>query len=426
MKICVVCLFIALSMFMACGVLLNTTEKEGYCIVLSITGNSGGKGLLALQKTDKILVIDSLPFFSKGNLCFRGKKSLLPGQYTYIQNGRRLFNFLISFEQRTDLHFIVSVENGRTIQLVAQGDRENSAYMEFQRFIQNANRNPNISRTDVEKIDRYTDSIAKCYPNTLLEIIANNISKPPLPKHLALHDRRILHTSILPIRLQSLFTNIVPAQLEYVIPQIDSILLLATDPLVKEWCGEFLLNYFLSSDIMGMENASVYIAKKYLAGEIKSNDAELLTEIANYVSFNEHALLGMTAPDLFLYNAEGQKISLLNLKADYTILLFYDHECPLCREHIPEIESIYKQYQAKNIMVFAVYTQDRFEEWQRYVQTLNREWIHVWDPNFSSGFHRLYNVTGTPKIYLLDQNKTIIGRGVDAIVLKKILSHYIN
>ena len=401
-------------------------QNSGYAIRLTLSGNSTGKVALALQTTNNVVIIDSLPVLNGSSLLFLGNQSLTPGQYTFLQNNRRLFNFLISFERKVDLQFTAKVENGRTTELTAEGDAENSAYMEFQRFIQDANRNPNLTENDIRKIDRYTDSIARRFPNTLLAIIANNISTPPLPQYMALGDKRVLHTSILPVRLQSFFTNVVPPQPDLVIPQIDSILRRCTDPAVKEWCGEFLLGFFLSSNIMGMENAALHVAKKYLSSELKTSDNDLLFEIENYVSFNEHSLLGMNAPELLLPNAQGQFVSLNKLVADYTILLFYDEDCPICQEELPEIDKVYKQYKAKNVRVYAVYTQDRFEAWRRYAQTLNPEWIQVWDPDFTSGFHKLYNVTGTPKIYLLDRNKKIIGRGIDADVLQQILSYHLD
>lgn len=405
---------------------LFAAHRSGYDIHLTLSGASIGKVALGLQTTNDVVIIDSLPKINKGSYLFTGKKSLAPGQYTFIQNGRRLFNFLISFDQYTDLHFYTHVENGRTTNVKVQGDAENQAYLEFQRFIQDANRLPHLSQVDINRIDHYTDSVARRYPNTLLSIIAHNISKPPLPQYMALHDRRVLHTSILPIRLQNFFTNIVPPQPELVIPQIDSILNRCTDPLVKEWCGEFLLGYFFSSPIMGMENVAIHIAKKYTEGQIQSSHPELIAELSSYVSFNEHSLVGMAAPELNLPDLDGNKRSLRDVGTAYTILLFYDEDCPICREEIPLIEQLYQQYKSRRVQVYAVYTQDRYQAWREYALTLNSEWVHVWDPDFSSGFHKLYGVTGTPKIYLLDRNKTIVGRGIDASVLQQILSYQLD
>jgi len=385
------------------------------------------KVTLALQNADKIVVINSTPVVKSGTYRFEDKQTLAPGQYIFLLNGKRLFNFLISSEKWVDLQFSAKIEHGRATQITAKGDKENNAYIEFQRFIQEANRNPNtpLSEYDISQIDRYADSIAKRFPNTVLALIANFTSKPPHPKYMALHDPRVLNTSYLPLLMRNYFTNLVSDHSYSVIPQVDSILNRCTNPLVKEWCGEFLLNYFFSSNIMGMENVTVHIAKKYLDGELKASDNEMLAELWNYVAFNERCLLGMPAPELRLPDLSNQLKSLRDIRANYTILLFYDDDCPICREEIPKINEIYRQYRTKGVAVYAVYTQDRYNMWRNYTQNLN-EWIHVWDPYFASGFHRLYNVTGTPKLYLLDRNKTIIGRGIDSEILQQLLTFYIN
>ena len=43
----------------------------------------------------------------------------------------------------------------------------------------------------------------------------------------------------------------------------------------------------------------------------------------------------------------------------------------------------------------------------------NQEWTNVWDPGYTSNFRRLYDVTSTPIIYILDKNKKIIAKRLD-------------
>jgi peroxiredoxin len=382
--------------------------------------------VLALETVGKVVVIDSIPIVKKGRYHFRGTESLTPGQYTFIQNNRLLFRFLISRRQKSKLQFSAHIEGGKTTEIKAFRNAENEAYFGMQRFMLDINRTANLSGADVSMIDRYTDSIAHQVPNTLLAIIAGNISKPPLPQNLFLHDRRVLNTSLLPVRIPSLFTHIVPAHPEFVIPQIDSILNLCTDPKVKEWCGKFLLDYFISSDIMGMENAAVYVAKKFINGELYHANQDIINELETYVAFNELSLIGLIAPELSLRDIDERVVSLSQIDADYVVLIFFDEDCPICREEITEIDRLLQHYQSDDVKVYAVYTQDRYDAWRKYVATLNPQWIWVWDHDFSSGFHKLYGVTGTPSVYLLDRNKTIIGRRIDAHVLKQILSYLID
>ncbi|MCL1973851.1 MAG: TlpA family protein disulfide reductase [Bacteroidetes bacterium] len=218
------------------------------------------------------------------------------------------------------------------------------------------------------------------------------------------------------------FTQALPPLPDSVIVDVDQILERCPSPEVKNRCGSLLLQYFITSPIMGMENVAVHIAKKYIDGELHADNEELEQYLHTYVAFNEPSLIGKTAPELSLPDPNGCLVSLKELEADYTILLFYDKDCAVCSEQMPLIRQVYEKYQSRKIAVYAVYTQDNMEAWLRYIADLPAEWIHVWDPDFSSGFHKLYNVTGTPRIFLMDSHKTIIGRELDAHLLDLILS----
>jgi len=51
------------------------------------------------------------------------------------------------------------------------------------------------------------------------------------------------------------------------------------------------------------------------------------------------------------------------------------------------------------------------------------DWISVWDPDMSSGFQEKFNVRSTPKIFLLDKDKIIIGRDLNTENLEELLTN---
>jgi hypothetical protein len=66
------------------------------------------------------------------------------------------------------------------------------------------------------------------------------------------------------------------------------------------------------------------------------------------------------------------------------------------------------------VQVFAVLTQNNKEKWMKAIRDYKiQEWTNVWDPTYSSDFRRLYDVTSTPVIYILDKNKRIIAKRMD-------------
>jgi AhpC/TSA family. len=427
------CLYCSLS---ACGSRLprQTASEPSVGYAISLKAQAGGISSssppisLAVQQGEHILIVDSLPLTqTDGTLLFSGPEPLVPGQYLFIQHDRRLFPFLISFQEHQLMTFSAHIQDGHSSQLEVIGSEENNAYIAFQNYVIDFGRKASFSEADFARFDAYTDSVAKAWPNTILAMLARNASSPPLPEYMALDDIRILHTSILPLRLRNLFDKIVPPSPEFVIPQVEQILKRATVPDVKAYCAHFLLTYFMSSPIMGLEAVVIHLAQNYyLNHTIPLRDSSLLPELATYVEFTKQSLVGLPAPELLLQDLQGGYRSLRELPAPYTILLFYDDACVICREVLPEIQEVYQKYAAsKNLAVYAVYAQTAFVAWQDYAAGLPHDWVHVWDPEFSSGFHRLYGVTGTPELFLIGPDKTILGRELTPSALQQMLSLYL-
>lgn len=174
-----------------------------------------------------------------------------------------------------------------------------------------------------------------------------------------------------------------------------------------------VLNFAVHSDIMGMESLSVAVAKKYyLSGDAYWADSTILSRLAELVSKEEHTLLGKTAPELVMEDwQEGYK-SLHQVEAPYTLLIFFEPNCSHCKVIIPKIyDTVWKKYEGKGLAVFCVYTQTNRDEWEEFIHDKGLYgWTHVWDPHNTTNFRYYYDVTVTPRIFLLDKNKKIIGK----------------
>jgi len=57
---------------------------------------------------------------------------------------------------------------------------------------------------------------------------------------------------------------------------------------------------------------------------------------------------------------------------------------------------------------------------------VGKNWIFAWDPSLESDFPRLYNVIKTPQIFLLNDDKKIIGRNLNDEALSRLLNAEIN
>jgi peroxiredoxin len=97
-----------------------------------------------------------------------------------------------------------------------------------------------------------------------------------------------------------------------------------------------------------------------------------------------------------------------NLDTDYTILLFYQGECPLCEDALIDLANKYKQLKVQNIRVIAI-SADKTE--QGFKKKLA---YHQWPENYcdftgmaGENFTN-YGVMGVPTLFLLDQEGVVL------------------
>ena len=63
---------------------------------------------------------------------------------------------------------------------------------------------------------------------------------------------------------------------------------------------------------------------------------------------------GKTASDFSWYNSEGKKVSLNSFRGKTVLINFWATWCGPCKEELPDIEAISKQYSSKGLVVIGV------------------------------------------------------------------------
>lgn len=209
----------------------------------------------------------------------------------------------------------------------------------------------------------------------------------------------------------------------------DFLIGVSKDSVMKTYVARYLFEKFYNSPIMGMEAPAIYLAKNYfLNGKLKGFNSSDLETLTLFVEFNKNSLIGMDAPDLKMETVSGDSITLWGIKSQYTLLYFYDDECSVCRSEAPKIKSVLKEFSNLDISVFAVYVQSSKENWKADISKsyppdslAGHKWNFLWDTLMQSDYQRLYGVISTPKLFLIDQQKKIVGRNLRASSLGDLL-----
>ena len=178
----------------------------------------------------------------------------------------------------------------------------------------------------------------------------------------------------------------------------------------------YLLNESNQSQIMGMDKVFVVLSEKYILKDPKTwLDTAVVNKVRDRVNAVKPNLIGNIAPELKLPDSEGNYYSLRQVNAKYTLLYFWEPDCSHCQKTTPLLnKDLYQVLKSKGVDIYAVLTQNNKEKWTKAIQEYKiQEWTNVWDPSYTSNFRKLYDVTTTPIIYILDKNKKIVAKRLD-------------
>ena len=116
-----------------------------------------------------------------------------------------------------------------------------------------------------------------------------------------------------------------------------------------------------------------------------------------------------TTPEFSLNTPDGKKISLKDFRGKVVLLNFWASWCVPCREEMPAMEKLYKEYRDKNFVVLAVAVKDRKQDAIDFVNELKITYPIALDPEAQVG--SLYGAWGLPATYLIGPKGEGLARG---------------
>jgi thiol-disulfide isomerase/thioredoxin len=219
----------------------------------------------------------------------------------------------------------------------------------------------------------------------------------------------------------------------------------------------YITSTFEKSKIIGMDKVFVRMGQKYYCSrnaEGKSPaywmEEDKLKDLCEKVETNKNLVFGIVPPNISLRDTSDTKWKdFYSIKADYTILYFWDPECGHCKKTTPKLEKLYSEkLKARNVEVFAVSKAigDEFGKWKKFIKDNKLSFINVgltdrlyrdavenatlFVPKYTTlealNFHDTYDLYATPKIFVLDKDKKIISKSLSISQLEDFLDRMQN
>lgn len=445
-----------------CVMQLTANRVLAYEITLQCNHNSG-IAYLTYYMGKNLNLEDSAKVNSKGVAVFKNTKTLPGGIYSIVFPGKRLSaDFLIDKQQK----IYIKADTSNLINMVVNGSPENVLYQEYQQFTNrvgklitqereaymasttkadSAKHLAAFNKYSQELMDYRVQLITK-HPTSLLSALFNAMREPNVPiqnpktgkdsldnyNYYKAHfwdgttftDDRIIRTPFFLRKLERYYNEIIyqlPA--DSVIRDIDYKIILARNTPEMQ---KFLLNWFTDNYInpkyMGQDAIFVHLFNKYHSKGLTPwlNEKQMET-ISRRAYMQMSNLVGGKAANLEMLDRYDKLTYLYDVKADFTVVVFWDPGCGHCKEEVPKIDSMYQAlWKNQNIKMFAVLTEKNREEWKKFITEHHLDdWIHVYESDDLKkmaedagrpGYKQLYDVITTPTVFLLDKDKNIVAK----------------
>jgi thiol-disulfide isomerase/thioredoxin len=212
--------------------------------------------------------------------------------------------------------------------------------------------------------------------------------------------------------------------------QLENSLLIGLDTLlnkasakqeVYEYVVDFLINGFQA---IGFEKGLEYIAKHNQLEQFCVN-TERKKELENKIELINKLAIGKLAPDFETVDLNGKMIRLSDVGSEKTVLIFWASWCPHCDEIMPLINKMYNPKNKRDLEVVAISIDESRDEVETsiekndYISWINIAELQGWDGQIVEK----YGISATPTIFILDKNKTIIGKPGSVDELEKMLKN---
>ncbi len=460
--------------------------KEAFNISVTLKGFPNQKFYLGYYFGDKQYLRDSGSTDANGKISFKGDEPLEGGIYLIATAQKSLmFDFVV-----TEQFFSLETDSSDFIKnMKVKGSTENEVFFTYTRYTSVKGKRAyeldeqikaakaakdtatqNKLEAEYRKITsdlmEYRKELMKAHPNVLLskifrimtdidipeaprnakgDIIDSNFQYQYYYKHYFDNfdwaDERIVRTPVFHGKLEGFMKRLTPQIPDSIIKSADIVLGKAAAGKENfKYCLFWITNHYETSQFMGMDKVFVHMVDNYYAkGKAFWADETVIAKMQDRANNLRNNLLGNKGPNLTMLDSSFVYHSLYNLRAKYTLLVFWDAGCGKCKEELPKLKKIFNEYnpagkekptkpgtlpEPKFFDIYGVSLTPNVEDWKSYLRENKLPWLNVYDPSNETGFRRLYDIYSTPVLYILDENKKIIAKRISADQIQEIIKEH--
>jgi peroxiredoxin len=436
-------------------------DTPGHDIKITIKGlKAGSMVILANYYEDKQYIKDSAMVTVKGEATFKGTEKYPQGLFSIVNDHKKCFDIIMDANQ----HYTMETDTLDYAQhMKVKGSEENSFFYDYQKFIFSQHKIASPLQAQIKatknkdsikmitdklvKIDNevrdYTKTYFKSNPEAFIVKYLKALEEPSIPDsptlpngqkdtlfpyhyykthffdNIDFNDARLLQSPIFYLKVTNYMDKMTPQMVDSINLSADYLVEKArNNPDIFKYIVYWLTYRYESSKIMGMDAIFVHMVKKYYSThQAYWADSTQLAKMEQRAFILEPILIGKRAPQITMVDSTGKTISLYDVKAKYTIVAFWDEDCSHCQKEIPRLQELYvNKLKSLGVEVYAVATEDKVKAWKKFIEEHHLNWINVHQPDEykRAVTKKIFDIYSTPFIYVLDENKVIKAKHIDA------------
>ena len=461
----------------------NYRDADGHKLVFNIKDSKDTLVYLVIHYNDKLLLKDSVKPASKGKFVFEGKNRYDDGMYSLVSMDKKLYlNFILDNNQ----HFTYNLDTTMDVNnFSVEGSPENAEMLRFQRKTSEASKDASEWAKKRKEFDEAgnTDS-ANVYKerlaninNEMQEFINDLIAKNPdflfskmqksyqsvdvpefkdengendIPKQAAyyrlhywdnvdLGDHRFIYIPSFDPKMKDYFLKVLYHQESDTINKYIDLFLAKTekDTFMYHYCCDWLSYQFETSKVIGHDAVFYHIAMtNQMAGKCYWLDEDILAKYQKRTTRIAPILIGKIAPELIIPDttlSDDMRTwhSSYRMSKPYTILWFYDPDCPTCKKESKNLRAVYDSLETigkRNFDVYAIANDADVARWKKYVKENNYPWMQVGGNKGNLDYLEYFNIyeMGNPAMFIMDNkdHRIILNKRIDMFNIPQFLEEY--
>ncbi len=416
---------------------------------------------------DRQLVKDSLIASKPGKFEFEGKDTLLSGLYIllspsdneymqfHVNEGDTKFNIEYDYKDKTQVKYKGSEYNEvfqAYVELISASRPVATTLRDTIGTLKEQNKDYSSFQKELDELDQKViekqDEVIRHDSTSIASLILKSSEEPIVPDFEDAKDPKVarylyykehffdnanlsnpvmLNTGVLPQKIDTYIQKLTSNHPDSINNSLDVLLnkMEPAEDTYKYYLSTFL-NKYAASKVIGYDAIYVHLVDTYYSnGKAPWVSEENIAKIVDNANKLRPALIGKIGSDIKVYKEDGvTPVSISDIDYEYLVLLFWAPDCGHCTKMMPKFVEFNDRWAANGVKTFAICSkhQDKTKTcWENLEKKNMLGFINGADQYHKSRFKFKYNVSSTPKVYILNKDREILMKNIGSDQLDKVM-----